>query len=802
MKIGDWTVLPSQNLIQRGSDSMKLEPREMDLLVYLSKNAERVVSTDELLRDVWHGRVFDEGVVYKKINRLRKALGDDSHNPRFIETIPKRGYRLVAGVVADGVPAAPDLAGPALERLPSREPVPSHPPPHTHTVGPPSTTDAPPTALADAPPAALTVAPPCRPPLAPTLASPRTQRFASPHAPRPRSARAVGLGTVLAVLAVVAAVGGLALRNATLPAIEERLTFMPLAIQRDGSELLVNYASTVWSPDGQAIAFSALDRDRGGLPQPYVRYLASPTAVPLANLDGGYPKAWTRQGGIVLNTGRGIASSGLVVVPAVGAEARAFFAFPERTENVMSVSADGASVAALRYDSGRFDVWTAALPDGPFERYEPAPFSSPDSLNVPMLAFSPDGQQLLLMLNPGLGAGEQGWLMPYPADPARPPRRVLEALPRAWTPMFSWLPDNRHVIVSSAAAIDRPVRLYLADTISGRFRLLVDAPSEADQIAPLVSPDGKRLLFTEVQRDLDIVTLDVVTGAVTPLIATHRVEEMPAWAADAGVLVYVADRDGKSLGEIWLRDAAGQDRPLVTERDFPGGARSVLMAPQLSPDGSRVIYTRIELDARGGAVAMRQWMSTIAGGAPVRLTDSPAVRENGGAWSPGGDWYVYSEGGPELSTGLRMSIKKVPTSGRGEPAILVAATAPSRFLPAWSPDGQWILYDDDGLKLVSADGERIRDLGIEDSACTFAAVEPVLYCILDLPRAGTFAVVDFDGTVVRDVGPVATADRPQALSHPALRLSLAPDGSRIAYSVFRSRSQLWVVDGFDTVALP
>jgi DNA-binding winged helix-turn-helix (wHTH) protein/Tol biopolymer transport system component len=99
IQIGDCTVLPALNVLERDGASVKLEPRAMDLLVYLANARDRVVPPDELLREVWQGRVFDDGIVYKKINQLRKALGDDSQDARFIETIPKRGYRLVAAVI-------------------------------------------------------------------------------------------------------------------------------------------------------------------------------------------------------------------------------------------------------------------------------------------------------------------------------------------------------------------------------------------------------------------------------------------------------------------------------------------------------------------------------------------------------------------------------------------------------------------------------------------------------------------------------------------------------------------------------
>jgi TolB-like protein/Flp pilus assembly protein TadD len=113
IRIGDWTVSPSLNLVERDGASVKLEPRAMDLLIYLASTTGRVASADELLREVWHGRVFDGSVVYKKINQLRRALGDDSRGMRFIETIPKRGYRLVAPVAVQSGEQPPPRAAAA-----------------------------------------------------------------------------------------------------------------------------------------------------------------------------------------------------------------------------------------------------------------------------------------------------------------------------------------------------------------------------------------------------------------------------------------------------------------------------------------------------------------------------------------------------------------------------------------------------------------------------------------------------------------------------------------------------------------
>ncbi|HZL93355.1 MAG TPA: hypothetical protein VFB99_06910, partial [Vicinamibacterales bacterium] len=281
------------------------------------------------------------------------------------------------------------------------------------------------------------------------------------------------------------------------------------------------------------------------------------------------------------------------------------------------------------------------------------------------------------------------------------------------------------------------------------------------------------------------------------LIATSGVEETPAWAAHVPSLVYVADRLGES--EIWLHDATGEDRPIVTEQDFPPGTTWRFLAPQLSPDGSRVIYLRVEADATGAGTYGYLWMSSVAGGAPVRLTDG-STREVSGSWSPDGNAYVYKE----VSREGKRAIKVARTSGQSAPSTLAIRMTDgpySAFLPVWSPDASWVLYDDDGLKLISVETGTVRDLKIEGALCTFARDEPLLYCITQFYDEARFAVVDFDGSE-RVVGSVARENRPAVGSGPALHLSLTPDGQGVTYSVNRNRARLLLVEGFDRVALP
>ncbi len=96
--IGDWQVLPRQNRLVHGDTTEELEARTMDVLVYLAAHAGDVVSNDELINAVWDGRPMGENPVYKCVANLRKVFGDDPKAPTVIETIPRRGYRLLLPV--------------------------------------------------------------------------------------------------------------------------------------------------------------------------------------------------------------------------------------------------------------------------------------------------------------------------------------------------------------------------------------------------------------------------------------------------------------------------------------------------------------------------------------------------------------------------------------------------------------------------------------------------------------------------------------------------------------------------------
>jgi len=96
--IGAWIVKPTLDRIEKGKVFVTLEPKAMQILVYLASRPNEVISIDELINEIWDGRIIEDNTVYQWIRILRKALGDRAERPVYIETITKRGYRLIAQV--------------------------------------------------------------------------------------------------------------------------------------------------------------------------------------------------------------------------------------------------------------------------------------------------------------------------------------------------------------------------------------------------------------------------------------------------------------------------------------------------------------------------------------------------------------------------------------------------------------------------------------------------------------------------------------------------------------------------------
>ncbi len=100
MRIGDWEADFALNVLRRGQQSIHLEPKAMEVLFFLARHPGEVVSRDDLLAALWDGVVVGDDALTQAVIKLRKAFGDNPREPSYIQTVPKRGYRLIAQVGA------------------------------------------------------------------------------------------------------------------------------------------------------------------------------------------------------------------------------------------------------------------------------------------------------------------------------------------------------------------------------------------------------------------------------------------------------------------------------------------------------------------------------------------------------------------------------------------------------------------------------------------------------------------------------------------------------------------------------
>lgn len=100
LRIGRWIADPQLDELRADGQVIKLEPRQMALLMALARTPGRVVTVDELYDTVWTGLVVTPSSIYKAVAQLRRSLGDDSDSPSYIANVPRKGYRLLAPVAA------------------------------------------------------------------------------------------------------------------------------------------------------------------------------------------------------------------------------------------------------------------------------------------------------------------------------------------------------------------------------------------------------------------------------------------------------------------------------------------------------------------------------------------------------------------------------------------------------------------------------------------------------------------------------------------------------------------------------
>jgi len=97
-RVGTWLVQPGLNTISQNGTKRQLEPKVMEVLVCLAHHPGETLPKEQLLKAVWPDTFVSDDVLVRCISEIRRAVEDDARESKFVQTIPKRGYRLLAPV--------------------------------------------------------------------------------------------------------------------------------------------------------------------------------------------------------------------------------------------------------------------------------------------------------------------------------------------------------------------------------------------------------------------------------------------------------------------------------------------------------------------------------------------------------------------------------------------------------------------------------------------------------------------------------------------------------------------------------
>src|SRR6185436_12409478 len=107
-RLDGFEVDASQVCLTRDGKERHLRQKTFQVLLYLLEHRERLVTKDELIESIWEDTAVTDNALEQCLAEIRKVLGDDSRNPRFIKTVPRAGYRFIGSVeVVDANKAAP-----------------------------------------------------------------------------------------------------------------------------------------------------------------------------------------------------------------------------------------------------------------------------------------------------------------------------------------------------------------------------------------------------------------------------------------------------------------------------------------------------------------------------------------------------------------------------------------------------------------------------------------------------------------------------------------------------------------------
>ena len=742
---GPFLIDVRERLLLRDGEPVPLTPKAFDLLAALVAQPGRLFTKDELLQRVWPDTFVEESNLAYHVFALRKALGDTAGQARYIETVPKRGYRFKGPVT----PRSTVIAGPA-----------------TATDGPPAALE--PAAAADSP--ALVPSDPHAPAVAATP---------DPEAPRrtwPLSRRRAAVASVLLLAAVgYAAVAWRRAAREPAPLRAVPLTSLTGAV-RVGS----------FSPDGAHLAFTWSGETQEN-PDVYVQQIGAGPPLRVTTHPGNdYGPSWSPDGRTIAFLRRapdGLGSEVRLVAPLGGTERKLADVRPRFPYlPALSLAWCPDSTCIVVTDSpgdGQWDALFAVSLDTGEKRQLTRPEREVD-VNP---AVSPDGRSLVFFRRDPTSFSGAFHRLPLgermaPGDPVR-----LTGPVRGGKPV--WTPDGREILFASRRA------LWRFDALKGGTPARVPSVEDSHDVAVSRTAGGQeRLVYARGVVDANIWRIDVPApgaAAVSPpvaAIASTRTDSTADLSPDGQRLAFVSDRSGDV--QIWIAHADGTGAVQLTSEAFVSG----FAFPRWSPGGDQIVF-----DA--AVEGPRTLFIVPLAGSRARVLSPTLARAAAPRYSRDGRWIYFAK---TDERGAR--IWKVPSQGGAAAQV----TAGAGSVPVESRDGRDLYYVD-SIERPSAlwrqplaGGQPVRLLdGVVLGA--FALVDAGIYYI-DRPLLppGGF-VFDRPAAEARlqyfDFGTRQSTTVARNLGNVGFGLTASPDGRAVFFSRLDSVfDELMLVDDF------
>lgn len=699
-EFGPFRLDAEERQLFRDDAPVPLPPKVFETLVALVEHNGHILEKEELMKRVWPDTFVEENNLTKNISEIRKVLGEGQNGGRYIETVPKRGYRFVATVKKDWSEGAELI-------------VEEHTRTRVITEEEEETNDNDTSEKTVASPIAL------------TMPSEQAVIETGPQAIEPKGAPARithpagsskrhGRSLVL-VLAALLAAGAVAFVLYKFTS-RERPKNVPAAVapfERMKLERLTVTGKAVdaaISPDGKYVAYVVSDGGRRSL---WLRQLATSSNIQIAApTEGGYGYlTFTRDGSHIYYTKMEQNTHfTLYQIPLLGGVPRKVV---ENIQSPVTLSPDGKQLAFVRWYPDQAEMaLMIANADGTeerklAERQRPIFLSyggaawSPDGkiivfavrnpeddhrrlfevnvvdgkekeiasyqwLNVGRLAWLKDGSGLVVSASSQSGAS-QLWHLSYPAGEVRKITNDLDS----YTGVS--MTEDSGALVTILGELRSNVWTIPPGADASRAKQITFGRIEGDDGITLAS-DGKIIYTSNAGGEVDVWMMEADGTGQRQLTFDAGRNVLPEVSPDGRHILFVSNRTGSN--HIWRVDADGRNLRQMTH-----GAEEI--DPHLSPDGQWMVYA-----AADSTKSWTIWKMPLEGGPPIRLTDRPATYP---IISPDGKLIAcnYMIESPSQLQQWRIAI--VPFEG-GQPIKVFDVPSFALRQIRWAPDGRSLTY--------------------------------------------------------------------------------------------------------------